>query len=706
MSSPDQDDASPSPEFSGEYDDDMAAEQQTQKEQKGEGEKKDSNGQPIKSNAKDPLRPRRKKARRACFACQRAHLTCGKYQAMILVMVELRLNTTGDERPCTRCVKRGLADNCMDGVRKKAKYLHDAPDGALMPGVGGHYPYMEGNRPAPLPSQDTQNVSMAQQSNHYAQAPQRPFYPPNSAPAPAYSQQQSPISPPYQHSHQSSMPNATTTMSQAQPVQLQQFGGPLFDPSDPALFNFDISSLNFGNHYGALEFGMLGHMSSGAAETPPNDNGIINSQQPVNMYNPQMQGSYVDRSQQGPMVSMNPNGMPNDEWQQPGSRNGSLQVQTPHGTPTTGSIDYTSHRQDSLNGPHAFAIGQGPASHHTASPASTDANSTYEADNPMASAAFFANPHQPQSNRSPTMSRRQQNGRQTNNPLQPVHSNGIRKRQRDTRAIYHGIVKPHDYVKGYHNLFQLIKNKYSHAWAKKAQEYVQNFRGVLVNVHSELDKEDLIHQEKNLQRHLVTLQEHFAEVGTPFIICRRSGEIVGMNKEFTILTGWKREVLLGQEPNLNVNQHGDRDPNESELSTRTQTTPIIPAQQSESDSETQPINIIQLMDPKGALQYLQRFSELAYQDPRGFAHQRVNMLRYQTKADIDRLAEREGRNEKSIKTEGGVHQGESAMQRLGAKKGMVDCMIWWHIKRDIFDMPVLVCMSVSLDILDFNRGEC
>ena len=75
------------------------------------------------------------------------------------------------------------------------------------------------------------------------------------------------------------------------------------------------------------------------------------------------------------------------------------------------------------------------------------------------------------------------------------------------------------------------------------------------------------------------------------------------------------------------------------------------------------------------------------------------MLRYQTKADIDRLADREARNEKSIKTEGGVHQGESAMQKLGAKKGMVDCMIWWHIKRDIFDMPVLVCMSVSLDIL-------
>jgi hypothetical protein len=31
-----------------------------------------------KSKSKDALRPRRKKARRACLACQRAHLTCGE----------------------------------------------------------------------------------------------------------------------------------------------------------------------------------------------------------------------------------------------------------------------------------------------------------------------------------------------------------------------------------------------------------------------------------------------------------------------------------------------------------------------------------------------------------------------------------------------------------------------------------------------------
>ncbi|KAI8598850.1 hypothetical protein EDD21DRAFT_176157 [Dissophora ornata] len=53
---------------------------------------------------------RRKKASRACFHCQKAHLTCD------------------DSRPCQRCIKRDLATTCADGVRKKAKYLQDAYD--------------------------------------------------------------------------------------------------------------------------------------------------------------------------------------------------------------------------------------------------------------------------------------------------------------------------------------------------------------------------------------------------------------------------------------------------------------------------------------------------------------------------------------------------------------------------------------------------
>ncbi|EUC48549.1 hypothetical protein COCMIDRAFT_34032 [Bipolaris oryzae ATCC 44560] len=682
MTASDAEDASPSPEYRSDLDDDMAAEQNADRQSAGTSPaQKPANN---KSNAKDPLRPRRKKARRACFACQRAHLTCG------------------DERPCNRCIKRGLQDHCMDGVRKKAKYLHDAPDGALMPGVGGHYPYMNGNRPTPIPTQDTQTVAVSPPANMYPQGQQGAFYPPNSIPpqlpvtqdARGFTNQQSPISPSFNQTTAQSDPS---TIPQAQPDQLQQFG-PLFDPSDPALFNFDISSLNFGNHYGALEFGMLGHMSSGAVETP-HDNGMINAiNGPVNMYNQPLSSGYGDRNNSG-VMAFGPNGIPSGEWQESHSRQGSMHAQT---NASIGSNHDHSHRSDSLNGPHAFAIGQGPGTHSSASPASTDA-STFEGDNPLAAAAFFANSRRP-AQRSPLVNRSQQENKHPNSALHSLHANGIRKRQRDTKSIYQGITKPYDYVKGYHRLYQLIDKKYSRQWVAKAQQYLQNYRPVLLQVREELNRDDLIHQEMGLQRHLMTLQEHFAEVGTPFLICRRSGEIVGINKEFTILTGWKREVLLGQEPNLNVNTGINRDSNESDTSTQN-TTPNLAAQ--DSETATPSVNIIELMDARSALEFLQHFSELCYQDPRGYASQRVNMLRYQTKADVDRLQEMKSANaggdakhDPLVKMEGGaVHQGESAMQRLGAKNGMVDCMIWWHIKRDIFDMPVLVCMSV-MPVLD------
>jgi hypothetical protein len=52
-------------------DDDKMTESTIKQEAGPDGEVK------KKYDPKDPLRPRRKKARRACFACQRAHLTCG-----------------------------------------------------------------------------------------------------------------------------------------------------------------------------------------------------------------------------------------------------------------------------------------------------------------------------------------------------------------------------------------------------------------------------------------------------------------------------------------------------------------------------------------------------------------------------------------------------------------------------------------------------
>jgi hypothetical protein len=61
-----------------------------------------------KYDPKDPLRPRRKKARRACYACQRAHLTCGK-QSLFSFATAIALEPYGE---CQACLFGTLNPRC------------------------------------------------------------------------------------------------------------------------------------------------------------------------------------------------------------------------------------------------------------------------------------------------------------------------------------------------------------------------------------------------------------------------------------------------------------------------------------------------------------------------------------------------------------------------------------------------------------------
>jgi hypothetical protein len=79
---------------------------------------------PIRNVRKEA--PRKKKAARACIHCQRAHLTCDDC-AYILILNRLIWPTIFCmlllARPCQRCTKRGMAGSCVEGHRKRAKYL-------------------------------------------------------------------------------------------------------------------------------------------------------------------------------------------------------------------------------------------------------------------------------------------------------------------------------------------------------------------------------------------------------------------------------------------------------------------------------------------------------------------------------------------------------------------------------------------------------
>ena len=155
-----------------------------------------------------------------------------------------------------------------------------------MPGFGGNYPIAgpPGLPPVPTPSTVSANgMSVSQPGNYFP--PQDP-----TAGYPSYPHvsQQAQIGPPMMENNNNLVNDYNGqqhvhTPDQYQPTSSQQVSpaqalsstlgngstigqaGPgsydssFLDPNDPSLFNFNISDLNFGNHYGALEFGMLGH---------------------------------------------------------------------------------------------------------------------------------------------------------------------------------------------------------------------------------------------------------------------------------------------------------------------------------------------------------------------------------------------------------------------------------------------------------------
>lgn len=118
------------------------------------------------------------------------------------------------------------------------------------------------------------------------------------------------------------------------------------------------------------------------------------------------------------------------------------------------------------------------------------------------------------------------------------------------------------------------------------------------------------------------------------------------------------------------------------------------------------------------VQFYEDFARLAFGDSRGSVHGRGKLLKYRTKDDeisLNLNAEAEmrkeesapnntdprrrdsvglGRKQNDIKRDG--ISGEKGMQKLGSADGKVDCTYCWTVKRDVFDIPMLIVMNVSV----------
>ncbi|KAL4917472.1 hypothetical protein BDW62DRAFT_84692 [Aspergillus aurantiobrunneus] len=649
------------------------------------GDDQTANGQ--KPNPKDPSRPRRKKARRACFACQRAHLTCG------------------DERPCQRCIKRGLQDACHDGVRKKAKYLHDAPDGALMPGVAGNNFYNNNSTISngmTLSGANTVNTAANTQSSganfyptpqsNYNMYQENPISHQNSFPS------QSPVSPTFSLKTNpaprstttapnnnnntaltTSMPQpATTDVSNAPNQNQNPFAGPFFDPSDPALFNFDLSSMNFENRYGALEFGMLGHMATGAGDSPDSGThrGSMGRSGSTQFASTPVTGAanYGESPQtQQPFMFGDPllNEWPSGQTSGQAHMNVGVYPQSSQGNVIPGHLTKP-------DAPHAFAIESGPTSFTSPGAAASPQMNNAGYDDPSSFNNVITKTGLPVNGqqRPPTIST-------PSLKHQSLQMN--KRRQRNPSAVYESVREPYAYTSRFHNLTAFIQRRFSPQKTLQIAKALASIRPSFIATTKTLNRDDLIFMEKCFQRTLWEYEDFINACGTPTIVCRRTGEVAAVGKEFSILTGWKKEVLLGKEPNLNVNTGGSSATNSRNVTPR--------ASVENTAGRPHPVFLAELLDDDSVVEFYDDFARLAFGDSRGSVTTRCKLLKYKTKEDMEAAqTDDSGQRWNNHLRKGGIAN-EAGMNQLGFKDGKVECAYCWTVKRDVFDIPMLIVMN-------------
>ncbi|KAK3316141.1 transcription activator of gluconeogenesis [Apodospora peruviana] len=664
-------------------------------EQTRSSEGVDANGDPKKKyDPKDPSRPRRKKARRACYACQRAHLTCG------------------DERPCQRCIKRGLADACQDGVRKKAKYLHDAPPEALRPVLGPNYTpsaastRTNGHRhPSNSGSEASPTVStyFSQPNSQYpvfssTQPPMATM--PENMP---FGSQHSPVSPSFQTMGNPQMGGMAVPQVSS---PMANFTSTLFDPSNPAIFNFNLEGLTFGSQYGAMEFGMLGQMASGAAETPPRDASM--SQQGAG--DPNFGSSGVFGNGIGHYDKVYEGGVIGDFLGLDANANGQYsQGNLQHGLP------------------HAYAIPVGPTSLQSPSTENNSPQpSTFPFEGSPTTATYSTTPGPGTSQSMPPSRPKPKTPALAKIGPQSI----LGKRQRDPSYIYETVKEPFPYVSSFHKIIALLKDRFSPQKTTHIAKSLASIRQPFMSCTRTLTRQDFVFMEKSFQRALFEYEEFMHQCSSPALACRRTGEVAGVNKEFTALTGWTKDVLLGKEPNLNVNI-GSSNSSSSSNSVRARTTPQLKSLNNTTmtttdattgtttTSEDQPVFLAELLDDDSVIEFYEDYAQLAFNDSRGKVVRKARLLKYRTQQNSGgggggSGVEGEDNNNSSpqqpqqqpqkdprhsiLSNRVAKIDGEHGISKL-EKDGKLECSYTWTIKRDTFDIPMIIIINVSDFIL-------
>ena len=627
-------------------------------------------------------------------------------------LLSLSLNfftiSLGDKRPCERC---GDKKPCRDGKRKKAKYLEGTEDKDLIPNqekeqeeqeraralnrysgglfAGPGFPFA---RPPPgfpyaNPPPSAPGLPSFAPNNPYLQMTTQPYVnhgmPTGQQRAFSYAPQRTSMG---DFSH--GLPPAS------------QLPEPMPNPFADSYPDLDIEQMGFGNRYGAAELNVLNDMSSGLDRlvgTPTSDTmGSFDAPESINYgIMPPGYGSSPTDAQQW-------------RFPQPGSSQGAiaydfgLQDQDPFdgflkqedhaGTLLSGSLQGQSSYPSPVSGPKSGPSPQGTMAGFEGNPAMRESSTNMNTSNQTQELLGMAQPHQRPVETETSMSKTSAPATSTTTAPTPLTQPTSSRRKVHPSTVYKMVTEPYSYTKAFHDLMALIRKRFSQKRTAHIAKALASIRPSFISSLIKLNDDDRIFMEKCLQRTLLDFEEILGLCGTPTILCRRTGEVVAVSDGFSILTGWRKAVLLGKEPNLNVNTGGDAvAPSETGASTsRGTNTPYIPDTSTNDDSRLKPVSIVDLLDDESVCDFFDDYAHLAFGDSRGQATRACKFLRYSTAKDkgFDRNLDSE------VGSRLKRQRDDKRPEKRGDEDDTVECMICWSVKRDVFDIPMLFVISV------------
>ncbi|KAF9401951.1 Transcriptional regulator of nonfermentable carbon utilization [Podila epigama] len=364
---------------------------------------------------------RKKKASRACFHCQKAHLTCN------------------DARPCQRCVKRDLAASCTDGIRKRAKYLQEEE---------------------PVDSQQQQTVEDSQPKLHQGHELQQLSM------------------------EDSSLGDAASLFSFAS----VQSSTPISASELTNEYGFSSDAVN-------LEYSFLSTILSS-----PSQSASSPSSSPASMSDLSTLENWQRQNAIEAMANTLSQRGHNHQQLQRALLNQQLQQQQ----------QQQQIRQ--LNGDGH--------NKHTTTNANTNANATDSAITSNTSSL-------------PTL---QKNGR----PSKRKHLSNT------PENVYANTKQPFNYTEGFHYLLRYVRERMDKEEIMRICRAMATFRPSFIALIMNLTPEDLIFMETCFQRTVLEYEKLISYSGTPTVVWRRTGEIALVGKEFSLLTQWSREQLVGK----------------------------------------------------------------------------------------------------------------------------------------------------------------